>query len=66
MLDRLLQIRPKLLFMDDWAVYNGKTTDLRSKMSEIVEGMKAVDEFEGVVSMPRFDQPADVASVPRR
>ncbi|EER41089.1 acetoacetyl-CoA synthase [Histoplasma capsulatum H143] len=29
-LDRLLQIKPQWLFMDDWTVYNGKTIDLRS------------------------------------
>ncbi|KAH0547726.1 hypothetical protein FGG08_000216 [Glutinoglossum americanum] len=36
-LDRLLQIEPKYLFMDDWAIYNGRTVDLRDKMTEIVE-----------------------------
>ncbi|KAI9738155.1 MAG: hypothetical protein M1818_005584 [Claussenomyces sp. TS43310] len=64
-LDRLSQIEPKYLFMDDWAVYNGKTTDLRQKMTDVVDGMKAVKEFEGVVSMPRFKQPADVSRVPK-
>lgn len=65
-LDRLLQINPKFVFVDDWAVYNGKTIDLRDKMAEIVEGLKEVREFKGLVSMPRFqDSPADVAKVPR-
>jgi acetoacetyl-CoA synthetase len=65
-LERLLQIRPKYLFADDWAVYNGKTTDLRPKIREIVEGMGDVREFEGVVLQPRFPgRPAGVEGVPR-
>lgn len=65
-LDRLLQIKPAWLFMDDWAVYNGKTVDLRSKMDEIVKGMEGVKEFQGVVSQPRFEgRPADVSRVSR-
>jgi len=59
-LDRLTQIKPRWLFMDDVAVYNGKTVDLRGKMTDIVKGMDGVSEFDGVVSMPRFDDPADV------
>lgn len=53
-LDRLLQIRPKWVFFDDFAVYNGKAVDLRQKMRDVVEGMSGIREFEGVVSMPRF------------
>lgn len=65
-LDRLTQIEPRWIFVDDWAVYNGKTIDIRPKMQEIVDGMTAAKAkgFEGVVSMPRFpDSPADVSSV---
>lgn len=65
-LDRLLQIKPRWLFMDDFAVYNGKTIDLRAKMKEIVQGMDSVSEFQGVVSQPRFaETPAEVKSIPR-
>ncbi|KAK2814081.1 hypothetical protein FQN50_000485 [Emmonsiellopsis sp. PD_5] len=65
-LDRLLQIKPRYLFMDDWTVYNGKTIDLRSKMNEVVKGMEGVEEFQGVVSQPRFQgRPADVSMVPK-
>lgn len=64
-LDRCLQVKPKLIFMDDWAVYNGKTTDLRQKMKEIVDGMKGVAEFENMISQPRFWGPADISGVPR-
>lgn len=53
-LERLLQIKPKYIFVDDWAVYNGKTIDLRPKISQLVAGMQDVPEFEGVVTQPRF------------
>jgi acetoacetyl-CoA synthetase len=63
-LERLLQIRPKFVFMDDWAVYNGKTIDLRPKMKEIVEGMRGVKEFESVVAQSRFPgKPADLSGI---
>lgn len=65
-LDRLLQIKPRWVFMDDQAVYNGKTIDLRGKMAEIVKGMHSVKEFEGLVSQPRFEnQLADVTAARR-
>jgi len=60
-LERLRQIRPKFVFVDDWAVYNGKTVDLRPKMKEIVEGMKGVVEFEGLVVQARF--PGEMADI---
>lgn len=65
-LERLLQIKPKYVFIDDWAVYNGKTIDLRPKIKEIVDGMSGVEEFKGVVVQPRFPgNPADLHGVPR-
>ncbi|PVI04358.1 acetoacetate-CoA ligase [Periconia macrospinosa] len=65
-LERLLQIRPKYVFVDDWAVYNGKTINLRIKIREIVAGMKDVSEFEGVITQPRFPgKPADISDIPR-
>jgi acetoacetyl-CoA synthetase len=51
--------------MDDWAVYNGKTIDLRQKMTDLVNGMHSIKEFKGIVSMPRFKKGADVSQVPR-
>ena len=63
-LDRLLQIQPKWVFVDDVAVYNGKRTDLRPKMREVVEGMKEVEGFEGLVSQARFEaSPEDVSGL---
>jgi acetoacetyl-CoA synthetase len=65
-LERLLQIKPAYVFADDFAVYNGKTIDLRPKIKEIVQGMKGVSEFKGVVVQPRFPgKPADLDGVPR-
>lgn len=64
-LERLTQIEPKFLFMEDWAVYNGKRIDLRPKMKEILDGLKHVRGFGGIISQARFpDQPADISSVP--
>ncbi|KAF2826773.1 acetyl-CoA synthetase-like protein [Ophiobolus disseminans] len=53
-LERLLQIKPAYVFVDDWTIYNGKTIDLRPKIKEIVEGMKGVSDFKGVITQPRF------------
>ena len=51
--------------MDDFAIYNGKKVDLRDKMKHIVEGMKDISEFQGMVSMPRFKDPVDISKIPR-
>ena len=65
-LERLLQIKPKYVFVDDWTVYNGKTIDLRPKIKEIVEGMSGVKEFEGIVTQPRFPgKPASLEGMSR-
>jgi acetoacetyl-CoA synthetase len=65
-LDRLRQIKPNYIFVDDWAVYNGKTIDLRPKMVEIEAGMNGISQLQGLVSMPRWqDRPADISDVPR-
>ena len=64
-LERLTQIEPKFVFMEDWAVYNQKRIDLRPKMREIVEGMKHISNFRGIVSQARFPHvPTDISSVP--
>lgn len=65
-LDRLLQIDPRWVFVDDTTVYNGKTVDLRPKITQIVKGLDHIKEFQGVISIPRFrDRPADVTQMPR-
>ncbi|KAJ5125210.1 AMP-dependent synthetase/ligase [Penicillium atrosanguineum] len=64
-LDRLLQIKPRWLFMDDFTVYNGKTVDLRDKMNDIAQGMSSISAFQGIISQPRFASPADVSNIPK-
>lgn len=65
-LARLRQIKPRWVFMDDAARYNMKATELRSKMAEVVRGMEGIREFQGIVSIPRFEsQIADVSGVPK-
>ena len=62
-LDRLRQIKPKWVFMDDAALYNGKKIDLRDKMKEIVSGMEGIPEFGGLISVPRFEAPQNVGGI---
>ncbi|KAL4977768.1 hypothetical protein BDW66DRAFT_165416 [Aspergillus desertorum] len=65
-LDRLVQIKPKFVFFDDAAVYNGKHIDLRPKITEVVDGLKDTPEFESLITLPRFPgHPVDVASLPK-
>ncbi|BAE55707.1 unnamed protein product [Aspergillus oryzae RIB40] len=64
-LDRLLQLKPKWVFVDDAAVYNGKRIDLRPKIRDIVGGLGGVEEFRGVVAVPRFAEPADLSGMPK-
>lgn len=65
-LDRLTQIKPILLFMDDAAVYKSQIVDLRGKMTEVINGMHAISEFKGAFALPRLrGQPRDITAVPR-
>ncbi|KAH8908320.1 acetoacetate-CoA ligase [Coniochaeta sp. PMI_546] len=64
-LQRTVQVEPKLLFFDDAAVYNGKTVDLRSKIAETVEGLSGSRGFQGVVVIPRFEKAKDISAVPK-
>ncbi|KAL4969303.1 acetoacetyl-CoA synthase [Aspergillus stella-maris] len=65
-LDRLLQIKPKYVFFDDAAVYNGKNIDLRSKITDVVNGLNGITEFKSIVTLPRFPgRPIDVSNIPK-
>ncbi|QDS69128.1 hypothetical protein FKW77_010367 [Venturia effusa] len=64
-LDRLLQIDPVLVFFDDWAVYNGKTVDLRPKIQDVLNGLNGLVNFEKIISVNRFQHPADVSHLER-
>ena len=64
-LERLAQIEPRWVFMDDFAVYDRKTIDLRPKMIEVIAQLQQVRNFKGVISQPRFlGKPADVSTIP--
>ncbi|KAI5456871.1 hypothetical protein BGZ63DRAFT_494925 [Mariannaea sp. PMI_226] len=64
-LQRLQQIGPRLVFMDDTALYNGKQIDLREKIGEVAKGLQTTPEFRGIVSQARFkSQYKDVSGIP--
>ncbi|KAF4975195.1 hypothetical protein FZEAL_7980 [Fusarium zealandicum] len=63
LLQRTVQIDPKFVFFDDAALYNGKTIDLRDKISGMVEGMKQCPSFESIVVIQRFDAPYDTSHI---
>jgi acetoacetyl-CoA synthetase len=52
-LDRLLQVKPKIVFMEDWALYSGKVTDLSAKMREVSAALTTTVEFATFVVCPR-------------
>lgn len=63
-LQRLHQIAPRWVFMDDTALYNGKHIDLRKKMAEVARGLQATPGFQGLVSQARFEsQRKDVSGI---
>ena len=64
-LDRLVQVRPVLVFVEDWAVYGGKRVDLRGKAGEVVRGLEDVQEFKGMVVMARFEREEEWRGVPK-
>ncbi|ORY71180.1 acetoacetate-CoA ligase [Pseudomassariella vexata] len=64
-LQRTVQINPRYIFMDDATLYNGKRVDLRQKMVEIMDGMKDCDQFQGLVSIRRFQYELDISNIPR-
>ncbi|PHH83004.1 hypothetical protein CDD82_4019 [Ophiocordyceps australis] len=51
---RIRQIRPKFIFFEDGALYNGKRFQLRDNIEAIVQDMKQFDEFQGGIVMGRF------------
>ncbi|KAI1342100.1 acetoacetate-CoA ligase [Xylariaceae sp. FL0016] len=64
-LQRTIQVDPKFIFFDDAALYNGKRIDLRNKMRGVVEGMKGCKNFQGMVSIRRFQEALDISSIPK-
>lgn len=64
-LDRLLQVDPVFVFFDDWAVYNGKTVDLRPKIQDVLNGLTGLVNFKKIISINRFQHAADVSALER-
>ncbi|KFA55046.1 hypothetical protein S40293_03497 [Stachybotrys chartarum IBT 40293] len=63
LLQRTVQINPKIVFFDDGALYNGKIIDLRDKITGMIKGMKDCSNFEKLVVIRRFDQPYDTSDI---
>jgi acetoacetyl-CoA synthetase len=55
-LDRLVQIRPKLLFAESDVLYNAKTHDLRSRNKEMARNLLSISEFSNIVVIARSKQ----------
>jgi acetoacetyl-CoA synthetase len=49
--------------MDDAALYDRKTIDLRPKIAAIAERMETVPEFKDIVSFPRFSTAYDISHI---
>jgi len=56
--DRLLQIRPKLIFADNGALYNGKIISQIDKIKSIVDTVDS-DLLSELVVIPRIDSLPD-------
>lgn len=61
-LDRLTQIKPKVVFGESVVVFKGKTMDLAAKNAAIVQGLKGFTEFRNLVILPSQGQVAKVNS----
>jgi len=53
-LDRLLQVRPKIMFADDWVLYNGKKASCLKKIAAVSTRLEKEANLETVVLIPRF------------
>ncbi|KAF8460603.1 hypothetical protein BDZ91DRAFT_798693 [Kalaharituber pfeilii] len=66
-MERLVQVRPKWVFCDDWAVWNGKKVNLRGNIKEMWKKLEgAVEELKGFVVVPRFEEKEEgIAGIPK-
>lgn len=55
-LDRFLQVRPKLLFADDWQIYNSKRISCIAKTNSVVSRLKQEAGLQQVVMICRFKE----------
>lgn len=54
-LDRFIQIRAKILFADDWIIYNGKKVSCLQKASRVAGQLMKNAGLHSLVAMPRFE-----------
>ncbi|KFZ09994.1 hypothetical protein V501_05380 [Pseudogymnoascus sp. VKM F-4519 (FW-2642)] len=62
-LDRLLQVRPRIVLMEDIAVYAGKKTNLKQKAIEVANALKGTPEFEKFIVCPRGADVGDSSQI---
>ena len=55
----------QFIFFDDGALYNGKSIDLREKITSMLEGMQQCPSFQGIVVVQRFTSPYDTSQIPQ-
>ncbi|KAF9884511.1 hypothetical protein FE257_001699 [Aspergillus nanangensis] len=53
-LDRFLQVKPKVLFADDWIVYNSKQTSCAEKAQRVACHLRSQAGLQDLVIFPRF------------
>ncbi|KIW48689.1 acetoacetate-CoA ligase [Exophiala oligosperma] len=54
-LDRFIQVSPKILFADDWSLYNGKRISCRAKVQSVAGILKQKAQLRALVFVPRFN-----------
>ncbi|KAI0512766.1 acetoacetate-CoA ligase [Xylaria bambusicola] len=59
-LDRLVQIEPKVLFADNGTVYNGKPWSSMDKVIQIVKELKTLEVVVFIVNIPLCKAPLDI------
>jgi acetoacetyl-CoA synthetase len=55
-LDRFLQIRPKILFADDWVVYNGKRIPCSEKAERVASQLRTLAGLQKLVINPWYKE----------
>ncbi|KAK7905506.1 hypothetical protein LTR67_000229 [Exophiala xenobiotica] len=54
-LDRFLQVEPKLLFADDWVVYNGRRIPCLEKAKKVASYLMQKAGLQDLIVVPRFE-----------
>ncbi|KAK5445143.1 hypothetical protein LTS15_010234 [Exophiala xenobiotica] len=54
-LDRFLQVEPKVLFADDWVVYNGRRIPCLEKAKKVASYLKQKAGLQDLIVVPRFE-----------